>query len=169
MKTKNINCSHIYPSGMIASSDNVSTSKPRVVEHDERIEKLRYKVANRRNSEISGEDVLAISELALELLGGKAIPLNITSNYMTDAARSFLIDSLNFAVTGHRRTSVRIMSHIMEYHAVGKKVSAPTKPLDLKDLNSLLDETSSIEELILRWAKQPNGVFDIICTLRVLF
>lgn len=162
-----LGCTHVYPSGWAVVIEPAN-GRPRVVDHVEEIGSLRNAIANRLTTSMSADQVLCVIRLAKQYFGGDTIPGNLSSKYLTDSARTFLVDSLNFAVTGHRTISVATMSNVIDYHEIGDKVNVPAGRLDLSDLHPEVENTKTIEELLLRWSKQPNGIFDIICTLNLI-
>lgn len=161
-------CSHVYPSGWIHTPCSVSKD-PVVVDHNERVSALYTKVSTRRTDHIKVEDVLEITYLAKELFTKSSLGDNLASRYLTDTHREFLIDSLNFAVSGHRLISIHSMSRILETHDVGSVLNSSTGELDFTALKDEVEATVSVEELLRQWANQKNGIFDILCTLKHLF
>ena len=168
MQTKAINCTHVYPSGWVASGVGCMTATPKVIDSAGDVSEIYNRVMLRHSQEISGRDIVAITALATKYLGGDAVALNLTSTHLTDTSRQFLVDSLNFAVTGHRSVSVYLATTLMNSHEVGNVIDGPHSDSRFDDLHTDVKSAKSIEPIILRWAQQPNGIFDIICTLNSL-
>lgn len=90
--------------------------------------------------------------------------VQIEQSQLSDRSLEFIIDSINFAMTGKRVLPVMAWESLLT-NVAGDMASA--KSLRVKMFDSL--HIPTIEELITEWVKQPNGISDLLKTSKILF
>lgn len=105
------------------------------------------------------------------------INLQKTSRYFTSNHQKFLLDTLNFIVTGKRKTTIRTWEIILKRKTVDDVESVSNnKEFDskiLSFLNSIASDgnpiSSNLTRIIPEWFSHRGGNEDLLLTLNIIF
>ena len=167
MRTTLIPCAFVYPSGFPAQLTERGTSS-RVTAEPESLKPIYDKHYNGNTSVIPFSLECEIIALAKEVFGDSKFEAALQSNYLKPIAREFLFDCVNFALNGVRRNSMGYYEAMKDWDAVDSKVKpSPNTVIAVPAFMSETD-TMSVNDIIYRWCKQPDGVGDLLRSLRFL-
>jgi hypothetical protein len=96
-----------------------------------------------------------------------------SSPYLTDMHKRFLNDTFSFIQTGRRSMSLFSWQHLIVPRALTAGDATPNLEIDnffnVRDGRVANSEWTEISHSIIKWVAQPDGFYDLLGTLHILF
>lgn len=89
-------------------------------------------------------------------------PMVVAYNYQ------FLLDTLRFVATGHRRVSIHAWPDLLS-HNPEDGLTRISERQEIADLFTELALSTSVDAILQRWCSQPKGFDDLMVSLHLLF
>lgn len=158
----------VLPSGypLVLAKHKFSPVTVREPECD--IMELHAELRSRTTNDFTPEQICKIIDTAAAFFGDNRLGGALRSRVLTKPARDLLVDSLNFAVTGNRKTSLVTVNHLMEYNEVGETIHDSNKKVDLQSLHPDVLSAKHYSDIITKWIRQDNGCDDLLETIYLL-